>query len=81
MALPGLLAYRSIVDGGKPYAVPDLANPAVRARYWEDYYCTDPRTPAEFLLPTTKNGTPVVEEVYGAAKERFGQTVLKSGMN
>lgn len=82
MALPGLLAYRSIVDGGKPYAVPDLADPAVRARYREDCYCTDPRTPAEFLLPTTKNGTPVVEEaVYDAVKERFGQAVLKPGMN
>lgn len=82
MALPGLLAYRSIVDDGKPYEVPDLTDLSVRKKYREDYYCTDPRTPEEFRLPTSKSGTPQVEEkVYETVQKRFANTILRPGMN
>ena len=82
MALPGLLAYRSIVDGGKPYEVPDLRDKVVRDKYRNDFYCTDPRTPEEFRLPTSKNGTPEVDEaVYEAVQKSFADAVLKPGMN
>ncbi len=81
MALPGLLAFRSIVDKGVPYEVPDLRDKIVREKYRSDHYCTDPRTPAEFRLPTSKNGTPEVEEgVYEAVRKRFADTVLRPGM-
>ncbi|MBQ7983054.1 MAG: Gfo/Idh/MocA family oxidoreductase [Clostridia bacterium] len=81
MALPGLLAFRSIADHGMPYAVPDLRDLAVRDAYRNDRYCTDPRTPTEYLLPTNKNGTPEVDEaVYDAVKERFAAIDLTPGM-
>ena len=81
MALPGLLAYRSIVDHGMPYEVPDLRDLTVRERYRNDFYSTDPRTPEEFRLPTNKSGTPDVDEsVYAAVRERLAQVDLTPGM-
>ena len=82
MALPGLLAYRSIVDGGKPYDVPNLRDKAVRDKYRNDHYCTDPRTKEEFRLPTTKNGNPEVDDnLYEMVQKRFAEENLKPGMN
>ena len=42
MALPGLLGYRSILDKGMPYTVPDLRDHTIRDQYRNDHYCTDP---------------------------------------
>lgn len=82
MALPGLLAFRSIVDKGMPYEVPDLRDKSQRDVYRNDHYCTDPRAPEEFRLPTSKNGTPEVEDtVYRAVQKKFADTALKPGMN
>ncbi len=81
MALPGLLAYRSIVDKGMPYAVPDLRDPVVRNAYRDDQYCTDPRTPEAYRLPTNKNGTPdVAESVYANVRAKLEQIDLTPGM-
>jgi len=81
MALPGLLGYRSILDKGMPYTVPDLRDHAIRDQYRNDFYCTDPRTPAEYLLPTSKSGTPEVDEsVYEAVREELSRVDLTPGM-
>ncbi len=38
--LPGILAYRSSVEGGKPLEVPDFRDPTVRERYrHDDFQC------------------------------------------
>ena len=82
MALPGLLAFRSILDHGMPYAVPDLRDHRVRDAYRSDHYATDPRTPAEYRLDTSKTGTPEVEEeVYRTVQKEFAMQNLKPGMN
>ncbi len=81
MALPGLLAYRSIVNKGMPYDIPDLRDMTIRDKYREDHYCTDPRTPDAFRLPTSKCGTPVVEDsVYKQVQEKFASEILTPGM-
>ena len=81
MALPGLLGYRSILDEGKPYAVPDMRDPAVREQYRNDLYSTDPRTPEPYRLPTNKYGTPEVDEsVYDAVREELEKVDLTPGM-
>lgn len=81
MSLPGLFAYRSIVDHGMPYAVPDFRDPVVRAQYENDIRSTDPETPEEFRLPTSKTGTPDVDEsVYEAVRARFAAVDLTPGM-
>ena len=81
MALPGLLAYRSIVAKGTPFDVPDFRDKTVRAKYADDYYSTDPAVPEKFRLPTTKYGTPEVDEsVYAAVREKFSRHDLTPGM-
>ena len=81
MSLPGLLAYRSIVNGGAPFEVPDMRDKAVRDRYAGDLCSTDPRTPERFRLPTSKNGTPDVEdEIYEKVKEELLKVDLTPGM-
>lgn len=80
MALPGLLAFRSILDGCAPYTVPDMRDPAVREAYRNDRFCTDPGTPEVFRLPTGKAGTPEVDgSVYDAVKARFAARDLTPG--
>jgi predicted dehydrogenase len=81
MALPGLLGYRSVLEGGKPYPVPDMRDPSVRERYRGDLYATDPRTPEPYRLPTNKSGTPEVDEsVYEAVREELAKVDLTPGM-
>ena len=81
MSLPGLLAYRSIINGGTPFEVPDLRDKTVRDRYRNDLYSTDPRTPDEYRLPTSKYGTPEVgDEVYDKVKEELLKVDLTPGM-
>lgn len=81
MALPGLLAFRSIVDHGMPYIVPDLRDRTVREQYRGDLWSTDPRTPDEYRLPTNKSGTPeVAEAVYEEIRRTFNGVDLTPGM-
>ena len=43
MTLPGLLGYRSIVNGNIPIDVPDLRNKPIREKYRADRWCCDPK--------------------------------------
>ena len=58
MFLPGLFAYRSILNGGAPTAIPDLRDRSVREQYRNDTACVDPKAAGDQLLPTCKSGTP-----------------------
>ena len=72
MALPGLFAYFSILDGGKPQSIPNLRNPEERKKWIGDKRCTDPKAAKEQLLPTTGRGTPeIAPEVYERVKEKW----------
>ena len=81
MSLPGLLAYRSIVSGGAPFEVPDMRDTAARERYREDFYSTNPKTPERYRLPTSKSGTPEVDDtIYEKVKEELLKVDLTPGM-
>ena len=81
MSLPGLLAYRSIVSGGAPFEVPDMREMAARERYREDFYSTNPKTPERYRLPTSKSGTPEVDDgIYEKVKEELLKVDLTPGM-
>ncbi len=72
MFLPGLFAYRSILAGGAPMAIPDLRDKAVREQYRDDTACTDPKVAGDRLLPTAKLGTPTIDPgVYPVIRQRF----------
>ena len=65
MFLPGLFAYRSILAGGIPMAIPNLRNKEERDAWRHDTACTDPKVAGDMLLPTFSKGTPEIpQEVY-----------------
>ena len=65
MFLPGLFAYRSVMAGGIPLAIPNLRDKAERDKWRNDTTCTDPKAAGDMLLPTFSGGTPEIpREVY-----------------
>jgi len=62
MFLPGMFAYRSILDGGKSKQIPNLRNKEERELWRNDTACTDPKTAGDMLLPTFSRGTPQIED-------------------
>ena len=72
MALPGFMAYRSILSGGQPFPVPDFRRKAERDRYRADTACTDPAVAGDRLLPVQSgNPAPVPEGAYDRCREMF----------
>ena len=72
MCLPGLFAYRSILAGGAPTAIPDLRRKEERDKWRNDTACTMPSVAGDMLLPTTKNGTPdIPDEIYDSQREKW----------
>jgi hypothetical protein len=59
MCLPGILAYRSILNGNQPIEYPDFRDPAQREKYRNDITCTDPAIASgDDLLPPNSHGVP-----------------------
>jgi len=74
MFLPGMFAYRSILNGGIPMEIPNLRDRMVREEYRNDTACTDPKTAGEMLMPTCKSGTPqIAPEVYNKMLQKWEQ--------
>ena len=80
MALPGLLAYRSILAGSVPVEVPDLRDKGIREKHRHDNSCTDPKVAAgERLLPSREGGSPMpVDEIYVEEARRFEESLRTS---
>ena len=74
MFLPGMFAFRSILNGSVPTAIPNLRDPAERDKWRNDVACTDAAVAGDQLLPTRKGGTPDIED---AVYERQLQLWLK----
>ena len=72
MFLPGMFAYRSILQDGKSMDIPNLRNKEEREKWRNDTSCTDPKVAGDMLLPTCKTGTPdIPDEVYDRVKEKW----------
>lgn len=72
MFLPGMFAYRSILNGGISMDIPDLRNKKEREKYRNDVACTVASVAGDMLLPTSVNGTPNIEDkVYDAVKQKW----------
>lgn len=63
MFLPGMFAYRSVLQGGIPLEVPNLRDKAVRDQYREDTMCTDPEVAGDMLIPVFSKGNPDIPDV------------------
>jgi len=52
MTLPGILAFRSALDGNVPQDVPNFRDEAIRARYESDDWCPSPIDPGTNKAPS-----------------------------
>ena len=62
MFLPGIFAFRSILENGRSMDIPNLRDPAEREKWRNDVACTDKEVAGDQLLPTRRGGTPEIEE-------------------
>lgn len=70
MFLPGVFAFRSVLDGGIPKEIPNLRDKAEREKWRNDTACTSPDVAGDMLLPTRKGGTPEIDKgVYDYIKK------------
>ena len=70
MGICGILAYRSVLNGGAPVEIPNLRDPKERERFRSDFACTDPAVAGDQLLPTLPGGTPdIPAEVYERVRQ------------
>ena len=82
MFLPGMFAYRSILDGGIPKAIPNLRDKAEREKWRNDTACTDPKVAGDQLLPTCSLGTPdIPDSTYERMKEKWDAECQKEEGN
>ncbi|OHE58801.1 MAG: hypothetical protein A2Y36_00830 [Treponema sp. GWA1_62_8] len=72
MSVPGILAYKSILDGNKPYDMPDFRNAADRDAWRDDTFCTNPRIAGGQLADQCSFGVPVIsDEVYAEVRKKW----------
>ena len=72
MFLPGMFAYRSVLQGGIPLDIPDLRNPEEREKWRNDTECTVAKAAGDMLVPGYSKGNPEIPaEVYAGIKAKF----------
>ena len=62
MFLPGMFAYRSILDGNIPKEIPNLRDKSIRDLWRNDTACTIPEKAGDMLQPTFSLGTPDIDD-------------------
>ncbi len=78
MFLPGLFGYFSLLEGGKPVAIPDLRDPAQREAYRNDTRCTDPKVAGDMRIPChSRTCEPVPAQVYDEVRARWEEVAPK----
>lgn len=72
MALPGILAYRSICGGNIPIDVPDFRDKNAREMYRDDNWCTNPDIAGGRLLPfCSRTNTVISDAVYEKVRKEW----------
>lgn len=72
MFLPGLFAYRSVLQGGIPVSIPDLRDPVCRDQYRNDRTCADPRIAGDNLIPSFSKGVPDIHpSIYQLVRQKW----------
>lgn len=78
MFLPGMFAYRSLLNGGIPMDIPNLRNPEEREKWRNDTQCTDPDVAGDMLVPSYSKGNPdIPEETYRKVAEKYAESLKK----
>lgn len=72
MCIPGILGYRSIVNGGSALDIPNLRNVAERDAYRNDTFCTYPHIAGDQYVPNNIHGIErIPDEVYEEVRRRW----------
>jgi len=72
MCIPGILGYRSIVNGNAPVKVPDLRIKAEREPYRDDRFCTFPENAGDQWVSNNNWGDPEIpDSVYEEVKRKW----------
>ncbi len=78
MFLPGMFAYRSVLNGGIPMEIPNLRDKAVREQWRNDTACTDPKVAGDMLLPVFSQGNPEIDaSVYTEVAQKWEEEKIK----
>jgi hypothetical protein len=71
MCIPGLLGYRSVVEGGMPQKVPNLKNPSERDAFRNDTFCTFKDIAGDMWVSNNVHRTfDIPDSVYEAGRRR-----------
>lgn len=77
MSIPGLLAYRSILQGGIPMDVPNFRLKAPRELYRYDNACTDSKVAGDQLWPCYSKGNPILpQSVYDRLRQLWEEKLI-----
>ncbi len=72
MCIPGILAYRSIVNGNTPQEVPNLRNKHEREKYRNDTFCTFRESAGDMWVPNNIHQTDdIPDEIYKSVEEKW----------
>ena len=72
MFLPGMFAYRSVLNGNIPMEIPNLRNKEERDKWRNDIMCTDPKVAGDQLMPCFSKGNPdIPDEVYAKMLKQY----------
>ncbi len=72
MFLPGLMAYKSIMNGNTPMEIPNFRNKADRDKWRNDTTCTDKKVAGDMYVPPhSKFNQPIGQEVYDKVKKMY----------
>lgn len=72
MCIPGILAYRSIVNGNIPQDIPDLRNKNVRDAYRNDTFCTFSESAGDMLVPNNIHiADDIEDEIYKEVERKW----------
>ena len=72
MFLPGMFAYRSILNGGVSMEIPNLRDMAIRDKYRNDTMCSDKKVAGDMYVPPFSKGEPdIPAQVYENMQKRW----------
>jgi len=72
MSMPGILAYRSILEGNTPQYVPNFRLKEDRDKYRHDTFCTFPEAAGDMYVSNNAYGDPEIpDEVFDEVRRRW----------
>ncbi len=72
MFLPGIFAYFSVLEGGKPQIIPNLRDKGERDKWRHDVRCCDEEVAGDQVLPSySKCEIEIPDEIYSLVREKY----------